>query len=245
MRVTIANISKTIQQPEFQAALQAISKQCNEDFQPEWNISCVIRGTTANIAGKVPIQGVHDAIIYVGDESQDPTTGVKNALGYHSDNHKGIPYGFVYLDVVKKYHEVWTSTLSHEVLELLADPTAVMTVTGPDPRNAKHVVHFDLEVCDPTQGDSYQIDGIAVSNFVTPGYFGLTGGSPTTNFQKLDLKPFGVRPGGYFQFEDGNHVFHVNGERVKAEIAEREEARKRMALGRRNTRRAHRLEVEV
>src|SRR5438094_269131 len=132
MRVTIANISKTIQQPEFQAALQAISKQCNEDFQPEWNISCVIRGT---------------------------------------------------------------------------------------------------------QADSYQMDGIAVSNFVTPGYFGLTGGSPTTNFQKLDLKPFGVRPGGYFQFEDGNHVFQVNGERVKAEIAEREEARKRMALGRRNTRR--------
>ena len=45
------------------------------------------------------------------------------------------------------YGEVWTSTLSHEVLELLGDPTAVMTVTGLAPKGASGSVHYDLEVC--------------------------------------------------------------------------------------------------
>src|SRR5215468_5993210 len=131
MRLTIANISKTIQQQTFQAVLRAIRRQCQEDFEPEWNVQCVLRGRKVNIATRAPIDGVHDAIIYVGDESQDPTTGVENALGYHSENHQGIPYGFIYLDVVREVNEDWTTTLSHEVLELLADPSAVMAVAGP------------------------------------------------------------------------------------------------------------------
>jgi len=241
MRLTIANISKSIQQTDFQTALQAISRQCKEDFQPEWNISCTIRGTSLDLSGDAPIEGVHHAIIYVGDESQDPNTGVENALGYHSRNHAGIPFGFVYLNIVKEVDEVWTTTLSHEVLELLADPSAVMTVTGPDPRDPDHNVRFDLEVCDPTQGDSYDIDGVTVSNFVTRRYFGQAGGSNATNFLELDLDPFGVRPGGYFQFEAQDGIFQVNGQIVNAHIHERQKARMRMGLARRNTRRADRF----
>jgi hypothetical protein len=241
MRLTVANISKSIQQQTFQDAVKAIRRQCQEDFEPEWNIQCVLRGTKVNIRKKAPIDGVHDAIIYVGDESQDPTTGVQNALGYHSDNHAGIPYGFVYLDVVQEVGEEWTTTLSHEVLELLADPAAVVTVAGPDPRDNTRTVQFDLEVCDPTQGDSYDIDGVSVSNFVTRSYFGLAGPSTQTNFLELDLQPFGVRPGGYFQFEDGEQVFQVQGEKVTTQLERRHNARIQMSIGRRNTRRALRL----
>jgi len=216
MRLTIANISTRIVQSDMDAAVAAISHQVANDFGPEWSIDAILNTTSVSLAqGAAPIASISDAIIYVGDQSDDPTTGVNNVLGYHSDNHAGIPYGFVYLDVCQAYGENWTCTLSHEVLELLADPTAVLTVTGPAQGGGAGNVYYDLEVCDPTQGDTYTVAGIEVSNFVTKAYFGMAGGQSTqTNFLNLALAPFGVRPKGYLQFEDNGATQQVFGEKV-------------------------------
>jgi hypothetical protein len=242
MRVTIANISKSISAADFRATVRAIARQVDEDFTPEWSIAATLRATALSIANQAPIEGKHDAIIYVGDASQDPTTGVEGALGYHSRNHGSIPYGFIYLDICQEYGEEWTSTLSHEVLELLGDPTAAITVTGPAPKGGKGSVYYDLEVCDPTQGDSYKIDGITVSNFVCKHYFGLVGGSGHTNFLELALQPFGVRPRGYYQYEDKRGVHQINGELItEINVA----ARALMKMGRRNTRRAERVAADT
>jgi hypothetical protein len=239
MRLTVANISTTIAPADFQAAIRAIGQQVAADFQPEWNVAATITGVTTSLGHRrAPIQRNQDAIIYLGDSSQDPTTGVQGALGYHSANHKNIPYGFVYLDICKEYGEVWTCTLSHEVLELLADPTASMTVTGPAPNGASGSVYYDLEVCDPTQGDSYTVDSVVVSNFVGRSYFDLTGGSGKTNFLDLSLDPFGVRPQGYFQYEDSSGAHQVQGEKVTPGMLA---AKAKMKDGRRNARRALRL----
>jgi len=220
MNLTVANVSTQINAVDFQAAINAIVRQVREHFQPEWNATAALRGVAVKLPKNMaPINGHHDAIIYLGDSSQDPTTGVEGALGYHSVNHVNVPYGFVYLDICAQYGESWQSCLSHEVLELLADPTAVMTVTGPTPRSGHGTVHYDLEVCDPTQGDSYRIDNVEVSNFVGRAYFGLTGGSGATNYLSLELQPFGVRPKGYFQYEDRKGGVHqVEGEKVTDQI---------------------------
>ena len=98
-------------------------------------------------------------------------------------------------------------------------------------------MYYDLEVCDPTQGDSYEVEGVAVSNFVGKHYFGIVGGSGQTNFLGLPLKSFGVRPRGYFQYEDKSGAHQVMGEKVTDKQVE---ARKRMKMARRNTRRAAR-----
>ena len=236
MRLTIANISKSISAADFRNAVSAIRRQVNEDFGPEWSVTATLRGIALSIAQKAPVQGKHDAILYLGDSSQDPTTGVEGALGYHTANHKDVPYGFVYLDICEEYGEEWTTTLSHETLELLADPTAALTVSGPAPKGHGSV-YYDLEVCDPTQGDSYEVEGVAVSNFVGKHYFGIVGGSGQTNFLGLALKPFGVRPRGYFQYEDKSGAHQVTGDKVTDKQLE---ARKRMKMARRNTRRAAR-----
>ena len=129
--------------------------------------------------------------------------------------------------------------MSHEVLELLADPDATMTVTGPAPRGRGHV-HYDLEVCDPTQGDSYQIDNVSVSNFVGRSYFGLKNGNGKSNYLGLPLNPFGVRPKGYFQYEDGTGRTHqIMGEEV---TPGQRAAKQRMGKLRRNRRREDRIE---
>src|SRR5215831_11418979 len=145
MRLTIVNISNAVPQAEFLAAVSTVQKQVSQDFQPEWGAGAVLRGATLTLTGnkRAPIDGLHDAIIYVGTSHDDPNTGVQNALGYHADNYKGIPYGFVYLDIAKMANEVWTCTLSHEVLELLGDPSAQMTVSGPDPRGGAKLVRYD------------------------------------------------------------------------------------------------------
>ena len=116
MRLTIANITKSISSSDFLAAIRAIRRQVNDDFGPEWSVTATLRATALNLTSKAPVDGSHDAILYVGDASQDPTTGVEGALGYHSENHRNIPYGFVYLDICAEYGDTWTSCLSHEVL---------------------------------------------------------------------------------------------------------------------------------
>jgi hypothetical protein len=239
MRLTIVNVSTTIQKPEFQEVVKAIARQVGEDFGPIWSTTAIIRGVTRTIKTKAHIEGIHDALIYVGDQTKDPNgASIKDAFGYHSANYSNIPFGFVYLDVCEKFGEAWSSTLSHEVLELLADPSASLTIAGPNPdKEVPHSVAYDLEVCDPTQGDGYIIDDIAVSNFVTPTYFGKTGVGSKTNFLKLSLAPFGVRPGGYFQFEDGTKVYQVNGEKV---TEDRKVGREMLGPYRRNKRRAER-----
>lgn len=241
MKVTIANISDTIPQGKFKAVVKAVERQCQRHFKKEWKISGKLRPAVLDLGKKQKIKNPHDAIIYVGDRVQDRGKGVKSALGYHGDNHKDIPYGFVYLDVVKKSHGVWTATLSHEVLELLADPTAVKTVPGPGPRKNQGTVKYYLEICDPTQGDSYKIGGVRVSNFVTPGYFKLPKSTPHTNYLRLKLKPFGVRRNGYLQYVHGKKVSEVDGEKLLGRLDELKRLRRLMKLGRRNNLRAARM----
>jgi hypothetical protein len=249
MLLTVANLSAQIADADFTAAVVAIGKQVQMHFQPEWNSTADLSPERLDLADKTAaVDGASDAIIYVGDSWQDPTTGVSNALGYHFVNHGDIPYGFIYLDICEQYQERWTCTLSHEVLELLGDPTANLTEPGPTPAGSSvtaQAVDYDLEVCDPTQGDIYTIDSIVVSNFVTRKYFGLDGTSASTNYLNLPLDPFGVRPGGYFQYDDGTNTYQVNGEHVpQSRMAGRELLGRYRRNGRRKdllARRAKRL----
>jgi len=221
LSIAIANLSAAIDDAAFAAAVAAIGLQVSRDFQPEWGAGATLTATRITLDdGAANIDAASDAVIYVGDASNDPTLGMDGVFGYHARNNGALPYAFVYLDVCAQYGEAWSSTLSHEVLEMLADPTAVMTATGPAPAGVGAVgqsVNYDLEVCDPTQSDTYVVDNVTVSNFVTRAWFGLPGGSSATNFLNLPLSPFGVRPKGYFQYEDTAGAHTINGAAVDAQ----------------------------
>jgi hypothetical protein len=239
MNLVVANVSTQIPHATFRAAVRAIQKQVSNHFKPEWGLGARLKPVALPLGRKrAPIQKNADAILYLGDSSSDPTIGVKDAYGYHAANNKGVPYGFVYLDICASSNEAWTCTLSHEVLELLGDPDAVLTVTGPSPKNASATVYYDLEMCDPTQGDTYKIDGIEVSNFVGRHYFGMSGGSGRTNHLNLRLRPFGVRPGGYLQYELSGKAHLIYGSQV---TEKQKAAKKKMERIRRNARRQERL----
>lgn len=235
----VVNLSSAIDDAAFAAAVAAIGVQVSRDFGPAWGCAATLTPLRQDLKGlEANIDGAAHAIIYVGDQASDPTLGVDGTFGYHARNFGELPYAFVYLDVCKQYGEAWTCTLSHEILELLADPTTALSADGPAPAGVGtpgQRVRYSLEVCDPTQGDAYEIGGVQVSNFVTRAYFGLDGAGAGTNFLNLALPAFGVRPRGYIQYEDSAGAATVNGPAVDAA---RIAARKILGAHRRNARRA-------
>lgn len=197
---------------EVQQTIRAINRQIAEDFTPYWGLGATVRlegeiGSRPNHQQPVEMRG--DAVLYLWDDADVP-----NALGYHDRNNDGIPYGFVFTELSAQVGENWTVTLSHEALELIADPEVNLLVAGPHPGDPTKEVYHWYEMCDAVQDETYKIDGIEVSNFVLPLYF--TSGEERggrndflcREHQGKTLQSYGINPGGYIGFfnpETGQH----------------------------------------
>lgn len=91
-------------------------------------------------------------------------------------------------------------SVSHEILEMLADPTCDAYRDFPDGTSRQ----LALEVCDPVEADYYPLStqindqpaqDVPVTNWVYPSYFDPNGKAPFDKLGKLD-KPFSMIPGG-------------------------------------------------
>jgi hypothetical protein len=191
---------------EVLAAIRAINRQIAEDYEPYWGIGAVLRleghtGIQPDEQRLVDMRG--DAVLYLWDG-----VNLKEALGFHSENHSGIPYGFVFTEFTKQLGENWTVTFSHEALELIGDPHTNRLAAGPHPAERDQLVFHCYEMSDAVQAESYQIDEVEVSNFVLPLYFtpseeeGARNDFLGTLHDGRSLLSFGVNPGGYVQFYD-------------------------------------------
>ncbi len=225
MNISIVNHTNgKIKDSEVQRVIRAINRQIREDFEPYWGITGTLRlegrSTATPDAMALPdLRG--DAVIYLWNESD-----VEDAVGYHEKNALGIPYGFVFTSIAKELGEAWSTTLSHEVLELLGDPETNLLVMGPHPSEDRDVFHW-FEMCDAVQGETYRIDDVEVSNFVLPLFF--TGTRDTDEagarndflgraYKKQTLRSFGINPGGYIGFFDpekkDHDTFSIRGDKL-------------------------------
>jgi hypothetical protein len=213
-----------ISDEDVQVALRAINRQIREDYEPYWHIGGELRlegksGTKPSKQNLADMRG--DAVLYLWN-----AVDVEDALGYHDTNNAGVPYGFVFTELAKQLKEDWTVTLSHEALELVGDPEVNLLVQGPHPADAARTVFHWYEMCDAVQAETYEIDGVNVSNFVLPLYF--TGGEEKggrndflgRTYNGKTLRSFGVNPGGYvgyFNPDKGDHeTFTAKGDAVAA-----------------------------
>ena len=219
MRISVINQTNgNIKDKKIAEVIRAINRQIQEDFEPYWSMGAVLRleGRREEKPDPVnPIDMRGDAIIYVWDRAEQDSKSLEEqaqeAIGYHDQNFMGIPYGFVFIDVAERLKQDWSIALSHETLEIIADPELNLLVQGPDPEEPKnrdkYVFHY-YEVCDAVSAESYEIDGIKVSNFVLPLYF--TSGDEYDGRNDFlgnvhngkTLKSFGVNPGGYISYVD-------------------------------------------
>jgi len=205
MIISVINLTRgKISDEQLQCAIRAVNRQITDDFEPYWSFGGKLRleGRTSGRPDKRHFSEMRgDAVLYLWDRID-----AKDALGYHDKNDAGIPYGVVLTEL--GLDECWTVTFSHEALELLGDPQCNLLVQGPDPRNRGRSVFHWFEMCDAVQDETYEIDGVKVSNFVLPQYFTLGEQVGSRNdFLGLShsgktLRSFGVNPGGYVGFVD-------------------------------------------
>ncbi|MBI4471643.1 MAG: S8 family serine peptidase [Acidobacteria bacterium] len=203
MIISIINKS-AIPDHKLLTAIRAINRQITEDFFPYWSMGASLRleGTTPDAPETDRLEDMRgDAVIYVWD-----TVDVQTVLGFHDRNHRGIPFGFVFTELSKKLDEPWSVTLSHEALELIADPEVNLLVKGPHPSDPSTEVFHWFEMCDAVQAEGYEIDGVRVSNFILPLYFTVQDEIASRNDflgirrGRSALKSFGVARGGYIGF---------------------------------------------
>jgi hypothetical protein len=154
---------------------KAINDQLAEEVRPYWGGSFVVRSDTkANVS-----QG---EVIFAIVWSLPDAPG---AEAYH-DWQNGQIVGFLALSTCSILDDV-SIGISHELCEINGDTN-----------NSE----FARELCDATQGDSYDSNnGIRVSNFVLPAFFNPNSTGPFTYMGSMGHEtinaPFQTASGGY------------------------------------------------
>jgi hypothetical protein len=171
------------------AIADALQIQLVRDFAPAWGIE----------PPTVTVEGRGEPIyIFDSDASGD--------YGAVTDDNHGRPYAHVYAKPSFDHHSDWltgrdsiSSSISHEALEMLADPSV----------NTYHFngarLMWGHDVCDPVQEVTYGIRArrrlVPVSDFVRPAYFNPYGAAGPYDFRKKLRAPFTIARGGYATVE--------------------------------------------
>jgi hypothetical protein len=146
------------------AAVAALQIQLDRDWQPAWGTTATLKFYNRNQA--VPATSW---IIWIMDTSDYP-----GALGYHDETAASRPYAKVFAKTAQQYGYNWTVTLSHELLEMMADPWVNLTVFRQTTATAGTL--YAYESCDAVEHDrfGYRINNILVSDFQYPAWFDAT-----------------------------------------------------------------------
>jgi hypothetical protein len=127
------------------------TEQVDNHLPSEWGVHATISAMSSDDA----TQGNFWSVLLYDKISQD-------VLGYHQAPHNRQPFAVV------KATTTWETTCSHEILEMLVDPTGNQLVRGPTihPDATAPEVDYLVEVCDACQDSTYPIDGINVADFL-------------------------------------------------------------------------------
>ena len=118
IRISIINESKLIAPAEVQTAVAALQRQVSEHFAPAWGVDATLSFVPA---GSKPLPGSWWLVIL--DDSEDA-----NTLGFHDLTDEAMPLGKVFVKTAQDAGVKWSITASHELLELLADPSINLSV---------------------------------------------------------------------------------------------------------------------
>lgn len=185
--ITLVNGFSRVTDAEVASYARAQGVQFARDVSPMWGICPGVEFTPG---GRSPSPGASPAWL-------SNTIDVDGALGYHDEDEYGVPY--IKVADVQGYD--WRTTCSHEFLEVKGDSPANIWAQGP----GNTMVAYEL--ADPVEGDSYDVDGVPMSNFVLPAWFDpqAAPGSRLDFMGRLS-QPFTMTPGGYMI------VWHLNGQ---------------------------------
>jgi hypothetical protein len=184
--IAVINESTAIQDAEVQRMVPAFQKQWNNDLKPVWGVDDA--AFTFVPKGQAPADGSW-WVVFLDDSDQ------ANALAYHDLTDEGLPISKVFVKTILGDHASVSVGATHEICEMAVDPW--LNSAYQDPQG----VFWAGEVCDPVEDDQYgyQIDGVLVTDFVTPNWFAHQHAQEQIDLQKHATAPFEILSGGYAQ----------------------------------------------
>ncbi|HZU28448.1 MAG TPA: hypothetical protein VFA04_23180 [Bryobacteraceae bacterium] len=182
--------------PDFvHAAAAALNIQVMRDLPQFWNVQATVQHLPN--PKKIPV-GVWPVFLVA---KLPPGEG-----GVHLDK-KNQPYSLV---IGTPQSNDWTIDASHETLEMLVDPSGnrlqtsnAIKISGKGVQDAPGQFQYLVEACDPCEANEYgyTVQGIAVSDFITPHYYDPVPTSGTRySFAGHIQRPRQLLPGGYISF---------------------------------------------
>jgi hypothetical protein len=203
MLIAVLNQSTKVTDADALTMTKAIATQVRLDAAPIWDktpatVVFYAAKDTKSLQAEVPSQAHGITIV---DDIPDAPQGV---LGYHTEDQGGKIWGIVAANPsLENGAQVLTgdwsvsSILSHEILEMFVDPNCNLWASNGNRRV------YSVEVCDPVEAPTYEVNGVSVSNFITPAWFDpLAADNEKKAFDKLGLlkKPFTLLKGGYLVY---------------------------------------------
>lgn len=197
IQIGLVDMTGTIDAELVHSVAAALNLQVTRDLPQFWPITATVMylpNPKKVPAGVWPVQLVR---------TLPPDEG-----GFHSDKHRQ-PYSKV---IASKKDPTWTIDASHEILEMLVDPygnrmqssVAIEIVEGKI-KDGTGQYGYLVEACDPCEDNryAYTINGIAVSDFITPHFYDPIATPGTRySFTGALTGPRQILPGGYISWVD-------------------------------------------
>jgi hypothetical protein len=208
--VAIVSLTNDIPMRNLLQAAAAVQKQITRDFTPFWGL----RATVDVFEDLESVPSDYHPVVLFGDPQElvgrlDFAVGSEYAAqliddferdqmaGLHLNAFTRQPFALV------EVNDAWSVVLSHEVLELIADPYGNRLIAAAHPLDPRQRVKYLLEICDPCQTMWYPVNGVPVSDFYTPRYFDpVEVDVARFSFTGALKRPLHILPGGYLSWID-------------------------------------------
>jgi hypothetical protein len=179
---------------ELDAVATALTIQVSRDFAPIWGINAVVEAVLDK-----QMSNPSDWWL----EVQESPSSIGH-WGSHASG-KIAPMAIV----AYQPSAGWSRFASHECLEMLVNPYRRAFYLLPSLSLGQGDVLYPVEICDPvsTDGQEYSINGLSVSDFVTPRYFDLDPipvSGVKYSFRGHASGPLGVAAGAYQNWKPQN-----------------------------------------
>lgn len=196
--VVIVDQTKEIDPALLSSAAVALNIQVTQHLPKYWS------GITANVSSAPSIEALPpNAWPVFLVKSLPPGEG-----GFHMDKHNQ-PYAKV---IAAPGDASWTIDASHEIVEMLVDPygnrmqtSQAIAIHGDGVVDAPGTFDYLVEACDPCEADNfaYDIEGIEVSDFITPDFYdsGVRSGTQYSYMGNI-TRPRQLLKGGYISYID-------------------------------------------
>jgi len=194
---------------DLDALIAAMQEYVTSHVAPVW-------GTPATLVKTTDFQAGAWAMVFL-DNADQP-----GALAYHDLTPDGLPVSKVFVKTTLDDKQLVSVSASHELVEMLVDPAINMMTMGPDPKTM-----YAYESADPVEETDFQVDGIAMSNFVYPAYFETFRKPGSVQFDHLNqvTKAFQILKGGYQIIFKSGKFSQVFGSKAKEKAFGKEDRR--------------------